>query len=237
MKTNTPIKVVALLTALLVAGCASTKITDRTEINTGILPRPNHIWVYDFAASADEVPTGSVLSGQTDEHDAPQTPQEIATGRKVGAEIANELVAQITAMGLSAGIAGPATHPEIHDIVIRGYILSVVQGDKKERVAIGLGKGDSELKVATEGFEMTTNGLVKLGGGDSDATGNKTPGAGIGFLSMLATHNPLGLIISTGMKVHGEKTGEATISGRAKQTATEIAGVLKKRFQQEGWIN
>ena len=32
-------------------------------------------------------------------------------------------------------------------------------------------------------------------------------------------------------------SGNATIEGRAKATAKEIAEVLKKRFQEEGWIN
>jgi hypothetical protein len=88
-----------------------------------------------------------------------------------------------------------------------------------------------------EAFVVTPNGREKLGGGDTDATGNKTPGAGVGLISMLATHNPLGLIVSSGVKYHDEKTGEATLSGRAKQTADEIADQMKTRFQQEGWIN
>lgn len=58
----------------------------------------------------------------------------------------------------------------------------------------------------------------------------------MGLLSLLATHNPLGLIVSAGMKAYGEKSGSDTIEGRASQTAREIADVLKKRFQQEGWI-
>jgi hypothetical protein len=53
---------------------------------------------------------------------------------------------------------------------------------------------------------------------------------------LIATHNPAGLIISTSMKVYGEKTGSSEIGGRAKQTAKEIADVLKQRFQEQGWI-
>jgi hypothetical protein len=37
--------------------------------------------------------------------------------------------------------------------------------------------------------------------------------------------------------VYGEESGKSTVEGRAKQTAKEIADVLKKRFKQEGWIN
>jgi hypothetical protein len=91
--------------------------------------------------------------------------------------------------------------------------------------------------VAAEGFEVTVHGLRKLGSGSTDATGNKTPGTGVGILTLLATHNPAGLIISTGMKAYDEETGRSGIEGRVKSTVTEIADVLKKRFQQEGWIS
>jgi hypothetical protein len=39
------------------------------------------------------------------------------------------------------------------------------------------------------------------------------------------------------MKAYDEKTGRSGIEGRVKSTVTEIADVLKKRFQQEGWIS
>jgi Domain of unknown function (DUF4410) len=226
-----------LLALLLVAGCASTKVTDRDQVVYGPLPRPNTIWVYDFAATPDEVPAESALAGQHDEHSAPQTAEQIATGRKVGAEIATQLVEQIRAMGMAAERAGPGTLPEINDIVIHGYLLSVVQGSEKKRVMIGFSAGESELKVAAEGFEVTPHGLRKLGSGETDATGAKTPGVGVGVLALVATHNPVGLIVSTGMKAYGVETGSSGIEGRAKQTAKEIADVLKKRFKEQGWIS
>jgi hypothetical protein len=225
-----------LLALLFVTGCASTKVTNRDEVVTGQLPRPNTIWVYDFAATPADVPAESALAGQDTGHSTPQTAEQIATGRKVGAEIATQLVEQINAMGMSAERAGPETRPQINDIVIHGYLLSVVQGSEKERVLVGFSAGESELRVAAEGFEVTAHGLRKLGSGSTDATGAKTPGTGVGILALVATHNPVGLIVSTGMKAYGEETGSSGIEGRAKQTAKEIADVLKKRFQEQGWI-
>ena len=35
--------------ALVLAGCASTKVTDENRLVRGPLPRPNHILVYNFA--------------------------------------------------------------------------------------------------------------------------------------------------------------------------------------------
>jgi len=215
------------------AGCASTQVTSRQELVTGQLPRPNTIWVYDFAATAADVPAGSAFAGQVT--DASQTPEEVAIGRQLGAEIASQLVQQIQSMGLTAARGGTGT-PQINDIIIQGYLVSVTQGSAAERVAIGFGAGASDLKTAVEGFQVTPQGPRKLGSGTLDAGGGKSPGAALGVVGLVATGNPAGLIISSGMKVYGEASGSSKVEGRAKATAKEIADVLKKRFQEQGWI-
>jgi hypothetical protein len=235
MKTINQI-ILFLLTLLIMAGCASTKVTNRDELVTGKLPRPAHIWVYDFAATPADVPAESALAGQHSEHNPPQTDKEIAMGRELGAEIEAQLVKQIRAMGMPAEHAVAGTTPQINDLVIRGYLVSFNAGSAAKRILIGFGSGASDLKVAVEGFQMTAQGLRKIGSGSTDSAGAKTPGADLGALSLLATHNPVGLIVSTGMKVYGQESGRSTVEGRAKQTATEIADVLKKRFQEQGWI-
>jgi len=84
---------------------------------------------------------------------------------------------------------------------------------------------------------MTAQGLRKIGSGTTDAEGGKAPGADLGAAALIATHNPLGLIVSSGLKIYGEESGKSTVKGRAEQTAKEIADILKKRFQEEGWID
>jgi len=222
---------------LVIAGCASTKVTGRDEVVTGQIPRPNTIWVHDFAATPADVPDESALADQDLQHSTPQTAKEIATGRQLGAEIASQLIQQINGMGMHAERASAGTKPQINDIVIRGYLISFNEGSAAKRFAIGFGSGASDLKVAVEGFQMTAQGLRKLGSGNTDAEGAKTPGADLGIVGLLATHNPAGLIISSGMHLYGEESGSSTVKGRAKQTAKEIADVLKKRFQEQGWIS
>jgi hypothetical protein len=228
--------VLCLFTLLAVTGCASTKVSDRQEIVFGPIPRPAHIWVYDFAARPEDVPAYSALAGQPSASGAPLTPEQIATGRKLGAQLAAELVTQINAMGMPAEQAMAGITPQIDDLVIRGYFLSIDVGSAEKRIAIGFGSGESELRVAVEGFQMTAQGLRKLGSGTTQATGAKGPGGVLGLATLLATHNPAGLIVGTGVKVYGEESGKSTVEGRAKATAKEIADVLKKRFQEQGWI-
>jgi len=224
-----------LLALIAVAGCASTTVSNRQQLVTGPLPRPDRILVYDFIADPADMPTDSALAGQFIP-DAPQTAEQIQAGRQVGAQIADELVAQIRAMGLPAvhGLSG--TPPRVGDIAIRGYLVSVDEGSAAKRMLIGFGSGGSELRTVVEGYQMTARGLRKLGSGTVDSGGSKGPGAAAPAAVAIATGNPIGLIVTGGMKVYGEASGSSQLEGRAKATAKEIADVLKTRFEQEGWI-
>jgi hypothetical protein len=211
-----------LLTVLLISGCASSKITARQEYQGTRIARPAHILVYDFAAP----PTNS----------APQTSEQIATSRRVGTEIASTLADEIRAMGLPAKQASHQTQPQLGDLVIKGNLLALEEGSAAKRIALGFGSGAAELKAAVEGYLMTNRGLQKLGSGTTDSSGGKSPGAALGVAGALATANPAGLIISTGMKAYGEASGSSTIDGRAKDLAKEIAKVLQNKFKEQGWI-
>lgn len=228
--------VLCLFSLLLVAGCASTKVTSRQEFKGGNLPRPDHIWVYDFAATGADVPAESALAGQHSEHPTPQTSEQIAAGRKAGSEIAAELVKEILAMGLPAAHASAETKPAVNDLLIKGYLLSIDEGSAVKRFAIGFGSGSSELRTAVEAFQMTAQGLRKIGSGTLDSGGSKGPGTALGVAGLIATGNPVGLIVSSGVKVYGEASGKSKIEGRAEATAKEIADQLRVKFEEQGWV-
>lgn len=228
--------VLCLFVIAAIVGCASSTITSRQEYQGGKIARPDHIIVYDFAATPADVPAESAIAGQYTEHSMPQTEEQIAAGRQVGAEIAQVLVEDIRGMGLPAEQASSQTVPQIGDLVIKGSLLSVDEGSAAQRVAIGFGSGASQLKVAVEGYLMTDRGLRKLASGTADTSGSKSPGAALGVVGAVATANPAGLIISTGMKVYGESSGSSTIEGRAKDMAKEIAEKLQVKFKEQGWI-
>lgn len=225
-----------LFPLLVVAGCASTKVEDQQTLVFEQLPRPGHIWVYDFIATPGDVPAESGFGDRDVAHSEAQTADQIATGRRVGAEIATHLVDEIVIMGLLAERGSIGATPRINDLVIRGYLLSVDKGSAAERVAIGFGKGTSELHAAVEGYQVTDRGLRKLGSGEVESEGGKSPGAALGVAGLIAAANPAGLIISSGVKVYDEESGKSTIEGRAKAVAQEIAKKLKPRFEQQGWI-
>ena len=226
-----------LLATLAVAGCASTNVTTQERLVTEKLPKPSQILVYDFSASAADVPADSTFASQSSAPAAPPTAEQAELGRQLGTQIAEQLAAAIREMGLPATQVSQGAKPQINDIVFRGYLVSVDPGSKAKRMTIGFGSGGSELITAIEGYQMTSTGLRKLGSGTTGAKSSKGPGASLGVASLVVTGNPVGLIVGGGLKVYGEASGSATIEGRAKATAKEFADVLKQRFQKEGWIN
>jgi len=238
MKSSSRI-VLCLLALFVVAGCASTNVTQQTPMSSPGLARPNRIWVYNFVANSADMPTNSSIGGQVGAPSTPPTAAELDEGRQLGALIAQELVADINAMGLSAVQAGPGSSPQVGDGVIRGYLVSVQgggTGSMVQRFVIGFGAGTSEMDTVVEGYAVTPQGWRKLGSGTLTSSGNKTPGMVVPAAVAIATANPIGLIVVGGAKIYGETSGRSGLQGRAKATADEISDQLKIRFQDRGWI-
>jgi hypothetical protein len=225
-----------LLALVVLVGCASTKVTKREAYMGPKLARPDRIIVHPFAASPADIPAGSSAKDHFAAHSAPQTAEQIATGRKLGAEVAKQLVTEIQQMGLPAVLSIGQPAPRDGDIVFMGYLVSIDKGSAVKRVVLGFGSGAAELGTEVEAYLMTKQGLRRLGGGEVEAGTGKAPGAVVPLAVAIATHNPIGLIVSSGVKAEGEMTGRTTIEGDAKRTAKEIGDQLKIAFQKQGWI-
>jgi hypothetical protein len=228
----------ALVALAVAVACTSTKVTQRqTEMQPGErLARPDHIIVNDFSASPQDVAPDSAIAAQIASQ-PPPTQKELELGRQLGASVAKNLVAEIQKMGLPAVRAAEQPTPDIGDIVIRGYFVTVDKGSTIERVAIGFGAGDASLTTVVEGYLATETGLQRLGEGEiKDGGAGKGPGMVVPLAVTLATANPIGLAVGGAVKAAGELSGHDTIEGSGKRTAELIAKELKIRFQQQGWI-
>lgn len=235
MRFHVPIAT-SLLALIATLGCASTEITGR-EIYPGTrLPRPERILVYDFAATQADLPAWSAARYGYAAPDHPPTAEELATGRELGAEVAEALVAEIHEMGLPAVRAGES-EPRLGDYALVGLFESIDEGSAIKRVVIGFGSGTAEMKTQVEGYRMTESGMHRLGSRDVDAGGaGKTPGIVIPIIVTVATANPIGLAVGGAVKAGGELTGRATIEGTARRTADALGDELRGAFRRQGWI-
>ena len=117
------ITIALLFVTALLAGCASTQVTQQTPIQQMGLPRPNTIYVYNFIASQDDIPSDTPILSNLSERLMPASAEEEDTGRQLGAAISRDLTADINTMGMYAVQAGPSSTPQVGDGVIRAISL------------------------------------------------------------------------------------------------------------------
>jgi hypothetical protein len=223
------------LAFVAVAGCASAAVTERQRYEGEKLARPDRIIVYDFTADPADVPPESAFAAQMAGARAP-APQQVALGRRLGAQVARDLVADLQAMGLPAVPAAGQPAPRPDDIVLRGYFVAVDEGSASKRVLVGFGSGASDLRTAVEAYQMMAEGLRPLGRGQIRSEGGELPGMIVPLAVVAATASPIGLIVGGTAKATSELTGSETIEGAAERTAKEIAAQLKTAAAEQDWI-
>lgn len=226
----------ALFVLLLATGCASTDVTQRQEYDGAPLPHPGRILIYDFTADPTQVPLHSAFAASGAVAQMAPTAQELQVTQELGAEVARQVTAQLQEAGLPAVQAAGQPAPQVNDIVIRGYFVSVDEGSAMKRLVVGFGSGKAKLTTAVEGFQQTPQGLRALGNGTVDSGGNRTGGVIVPAAMMAVTGSPIGLAVSGTLKLADEASGNATIEGNARRTAEVVADQLIAAAERQGWL-
>lgn len=223
-----------LFATAVLAGCASSGVTKHQPYQ-GELAKPDRIIVYDIATAPSDLPVGVPISGPGFGSAQP-TAAQLAVGRRLGAEIASDLVTDLQNTGLPAVRAAGQPAFQMNDIAIVGYFTTLDEGSVAKRVALGFGAGAAELETIVNALVMTAQGLRPLGSGTVEAGSGKMPGGAAPMVVAVATGNPLGLLVSSGAKAYGEVSGSETIEGAAERTAREIAAKIRIAAKKQGWI-
>ncbi|HEY5975390.1 MAG TPA: DUF4410 domain-containing protein, partial [Geobacteraceae bacterium] len=207
-------------------GCAPTNVAVQSQYY-GLLPQPDRILVTNFAVSPDEVKIDPGITGEVkslvDGTQTPKTSQEIAVGRSVSDALAASLVKQLRALGYPAARASGTAPGAAKVLLIEGQIFSIDEGNRAERVAIGLGAGRSDVKTYTQIYEMLPSGRKLVEQLQTDAKSGYKPGMlETEGASIVAGHWAAGLAVGAGLNVASEKYG-ANVKADAERTAKEIA--------------
>lgn len=230
----------SLLALVLVAGvgCASTDVAVSSQYG-GALPRPQQILIFPFATSPEEVtldwsPTAAgawKLQGLS----AGAEQQKVA--HAVAEALAKSLVTKVQALGLPARLAmGDVPAPSGPTLAISGQFLAIDEGNRAERVVIGLGAGRSDVRTAVQVSELFPEGRRLVDQFDVDAKSGRKPGAaetmGVGAA---AGHLAVSAAVTAAGAVAAEAFGD-DVDADAERTAAKIATVLQSLFQRQGWI-
>ncbi len=225
---------ILMFTLVIAAGCSSAKVMERDTYEGPKIPQADRVIVHNFVADPAEVPPGSWFSRYTVDSQ-PLTSEQLEVSRKLGAEMADRLVEKLNNFGLPAVRAVGQPAPLINDVVIRGYFISVSEGSATKRVALGMGYGNAELTTAVEVFQMTPQGLRRLGGGKLKSGDDYLPGAAVPVAIFAATANPIGLIVGGTVRGGAEATGSGSMDQAITRSVDEIAQKLKEGAERQGW--
>jgi Domain of unknown function (DUF4410) len=226
----------------VVAGCGPTNVKQQPRSMAGGQPaRPSLVLVYDFAVSPDEVKLDKGLSADLmqkyEEHKGEtRAAEEIKVGHRVADALARELVSKIRTYGLWAerGLGFP--HGTEGDLIIKGQFLSIDEGNRTERVTIGLGAGRTSVQVNVQVFEVTPEGMQEVDTLRGTAKSGYKPGMGeMMGLGAITGHLLASTVVSGTLSGVSEMTS-ATVEADGKHLAEKIAADLGKLFVDKGWI-
>ena len=234
MKQRPNAMVIAFLIAGMASACASTDVREVSTDISGPLPRPDRVLVYDLAVSPEEVQLDRGLSARAvaAAQGTSRTEQEIATGRKVASALSKHLVKEIRKLGLDAERAAGPRQQENNDLAIEGHFLSIDEGNRTERVVIGLGAGRTEVQAEVLLYQ---NGLLveQL---ETDAKSGLKPGMAETMGAGAAAGNlAAAAVVSAGTAGASEAFG-ANVEADAARTAKKLAKHLEEFFVRKGWI-
>jgi hypothetical protein len=228
----------AAASAFLVTGCAPTSVQTTYQRDVQLQP-PERILVYDFTGQASDVHLDRGIGAQLEDmtSDRTQTQMEIEIGRKAARILSQELIQRLSDMGMPAERAIGAPTRWGHSLVIEGQFVSIDQGNRTERVVIGLGVGGSDMQTRVQIYTTTPHGLEQLQDFATNVASGYKPGMaetmGVGAAAgTLAASTAVG----AGLGVASEAFS-ADVEAEAKRTAKAVAERLQAYFVQQGWLD
>ena len=222
----------ATLAVLFLGGCTTVDVV--SQYDGPMMPRPERVLVYDLACSPDEVELDSGLSALAVEalKHASRTEQKIEACHEVAGVISKYLVEELQKMGMPAQADDGALSQEPDDMLVTGQFLAIDEGNRTERVIIGLGAGRTDVRAEVQ---LRENGQV-LEELDSDAKSGRNPGMaetmGVGAV---AGHLSMSTVVSTVAQGASETFG-SNVEADGRRTAKDIAKKLEPFFVSQQWI-
>ncbi|TXH37886.1 MAG: DUF4410 domain-containing protein [Rhodospirillaceae bacterium] len=230
---------VALVMALVLAGCASTD-ADITKSNGANmrLPFPSKILVYDFAISPSEVSPESAAAGQLNgaQDASKESAEQERLEREVASIVADDVARRLRDLGLPATRWHGAPPAGTNLYAIEGQFVTIDEGSAFKRMIIGFGSGGTEVRALVQAYYISNGQKTVVGEAEVSAESSKKPG--------LAATLPISAALSAPAAAFGIQTGIGVVSEintdvqkGAEETAEAIVELLKPRMEAQGWIH
>jgi hypothetical protein len=222
----------SLLVVTLASGQAN-PLSARVEITPGQtysgqpLPKPTRILVYDFTVNPEDVQVDKTQQVRL-RHIVMGDENQKKVGENAVEELAKELVKRLKKTGIPVERAKAGTTAPANTLSVEGNFLSVKQGEKTERVAIGMGAGSAEVKTKVNAQYTTPAKPVALSDFQTSTTLSENLGAA----------EPAAMGVNPAAAAAKATVGDRkkNVAAYAQKTADAIAKQLSDQMTSMGWI-
>jgi len=225
----------------ITAGCGPTSVQSTSGTAYTGLSRPERILVYDFAVTPDEVKLDQGISAEVMRYvsnggASARTADEIKIGHAVANVIANELVQKLRGYGLPTERALGWPTRTGSTLMVKGQLLSIDEGNRTERVLIGLGTGRTSVQANVQLYDLTPEGMRTIDTLRADAKSGYKPGMAL----MMGAGGLAGTLVTTAVvssvTTAGSELSWSTVDADGKRLANNVAKSLGQFFVTQGWI-
>ncbi|WP_245841471.1 DUF4410 domain-containing protein [Paraburkholderia ribeironis] len=224
----------------LLTGCAGSSIRNASEASAQPQVRPDTIYVYTFDANPQQVKVdgGMLQKLKTQLSGSSDAQKQVADADQVREQVANEIGRQLQSMGLHAIRSDVPAPADQNALLVQGSFNTIDSGNRRRRMLIGLGAGESEVGSSVQILYKPAGGTPRLVQSfNADADSGKAPGmvetAGVG-----AAAGSIATAAAVGGGVHVvSETKRAGVSEDAKRLADSVAKQIAQIGVEGGWLS
>ena len=205
---------------------AKVKLTTLQSYSGAPLQRPDKILIYDLVPGTDIQVDKSQKRRPRHMIAGDENPEAIA--RKSESTFSEELGKKLAKTGIPVQHVTADTAPSNNSLVIQGTFVALREGDKAERVTVGMTLGSAQVQTTIDVRLKTSAEAVLVSQFQTETTNPKNVGA---VVPAVAGANPAA--VATKSVVTDRKK---TLSHYVSKTADASAKQIIKLMADQGWI-
>jgi hypothetical protein len=151
-----------------------------------------------------------------------------AVAKEASAKFSEVLIAKLMKTGIPVKHAAADTTATDNTLSVQGAFVSLRQGDKAERVGLGMGAGSADVQTKVDVHLQTSSDPVLVAQFQTDTKPAENVGAG---LPAAAGVNPAAVAAKSTISDR-----KKTLNAYAEKTADAMAEEITKEMAKQGWI-
>jgi Domain of unknown function (DUF4410) len=233
-------RLVYLLAALSIVGCAGASVTPEQTAAPISTTRPSTVFVYDFAVNSQEVTLnqGIFQKEYRQFSDENATIEQTQLADQTAQELSFAIVGKLQKMGFYAIRLPRGTPPNGNNVlIVDGQFVDINEGNRLRRMVIGLGSGESAIDTKVQLYQLNDGVTKQLDDFKVHSDSGEMPGAALtapagAAVGGAAAAASLGANLAAG----AGKTYTSSTGVLASRSADKTAVYLSQYFANQGWI-